>query len=240
MSDHKKLVNILLALSEMQDSLNAAIDPQWKETGNPFYRAAWLELAEAMKHSDWPWWKSAEANTGEMITEYIDAIHFSLSALIVRYKSLTKEQFVSKLGEIVLKQKQSENELGGDMLRGIEIVVHEITKGKWSDKILTHVLQLCYNMGMSIDDIAKRYVAKNVLNMFRKNNGYKQGAYIKIWNGEEDNVVVLRIVSSATDFSNLLEQSKDLATEWLYDKLESYYADVENISAAENAAAYRG
>ena len=28
---------------------------------------------------------------------------------------------------------------------------------------------------------------KNVLNFFRQDNGYKDGSYIKLWDGKEDN-----------------------------------------------------
>ena len=33
-----------------------------------------------------------------------------------------------------------------------------------------------------------------MLNRFRQNNGYKEGTYIKVWNGNEDNVVMMDIM----------------------------------------------
>ena len=38
--------------------------------------------------------------------------------------------------------------------------------------------------------------AKNVLNRFRQNNGYKEGSYKKNWNGREDNEVMSEILSN--------------------------------------------
>jgi len=42
-------------------------------------------------------------------------------------------------------------------------------------------------MDMSFDELYEIYVGKNVLNMFRQDNGYKEGTYNKVWSGREDN-----------------------------------------------------
>lgn len=51
-------------------------------------------------------------------------------------------------------------------------------------------------------DLSGYYFGKNVLNQFRQDNGYKEGTYIKIWNNEEDNVHMLRIVESLGEEAN--------------------------------------
>ena len=48
--------------------------------------------------------------------------------------------------------------------------------------------------GVNLSELFKIYVAKNVLNKFRQDNGYKDGAYKKIWNGREDNAVLNEIL----------------------------------------------
>ena len=48
---------------------------------------------------------------------------------------------------------------------------------------------------MDWNDLVSMYVGKNVLNRFRQANGYKEGTYIKIWNGEEDNVHLTNILT---------------------------------------------
>ena len=77
---------------------------------------------------------------------------------------------------------------------------------------------LVFNVSLidSIDAIWSAYLVKNVLNAFRVQNGYKEGTYVKIWDGEEDNVVVNRIA---------LEMFKEttLNKESLYAKVEEYY-----------------
>ena len=62
-------------------------------------------------------------------------------------------------------------------------------------------------------------IQKNVLNFFRQDHGYKDGTYIKEWQGREDN----------EHLSELLE-SLDAATsnfpEAVYEALASRYADM--------------
>ena len=47
---------------------------------------------------------------------------------------------------------------------------------------------------MNWDELYRQYVAKNVLNLFRQDNGYKQGSYLKIWDGREDNEHLVEIM----------------------------------------------
>lgn len=51
-----------------------------------------------------------------------------------------------------------------------------------------------HQCNLSWDELHRQYVAKNVLNMFRQDNGYKAGTYIKDWGGREDNVVLVELM----------------------------------------------
>ena len=42
-------------------------------------------------------------------------------------------------------------------------------------------------IGMEFDELYRHYVGKNVLNFFRQDHGYKEGTYVKLWDGREDN-----------------------------------------------------
>ena len=59
-------------------------------------------------------------------------------------------------------------------------------------------------------DLYRQYVGKNVLNMFRQDHGYKDGSYIKEWNGQEDNEHLVEVVKSLdtehADFAKLVYQ----------------------------------
>ena len=68
----------------------------------------------------------------------------------------------------------------------------------------------------ALDDMWNIYLVKNVLNIFRVNNGYKEKTYIKEWNGEEDNVVVKRI-------ADYMFISGDIEKNKLYEAVDTYY-----------------
>lgn len=74
---------------------------------------------------------------------------------------------------------------------------------------------------VAIDSIYKNYLVKNVLNSFRKNNGYEQGTYKKIWDGEEDNDVAFRIAAAATEIA-----PEDLEA-YLIDNLTEIYNNLK-------------
>jgi len=51
----------------------------------------------------------------------------------------------------------------------------------------------------------KWYIGKNALNNFRQANGYKTGEYIKHWNNQEDNEVLVDIIELAGDRAGLFD-----------------------------------
>lgn len=81
-------------------------------------------------------------------------------------------------------------------------------------ELYTNVFKV--NTEEALDDMWNIYLVKNVLNIFRVNNGYKEKTYIKEWNGEEDNVVVKRI-------ADYMFMSGDIEKDKLYDAVDKYY-----------------
>jgi len=67
--------------------------------------------------------------------------------------------------------------------------------------------------GLNLDTLYTLYVGKNILNRFRQDHGYKEGTYIKIWNGEEDNVTMQKV----------LEENENVTPNELYKALEAAY-----------------
>ena len=49
---------------------------------------------------------------------------------------------------------------------------------------------------MNADELYRQYVGKNVLNFFRQDNGYKEGSYLKLWNGREDNEHLVDVLNA--------------------------------------------
>jgi hypothetical protein len=67
--------------------------------------------------------------------------------------------------------------------------------------------------GLNLEKLYRLYVGKNILNQFRQDHGYKDGSYIKVWDGDEDNVVMKRI----------WEESGELTPEELLRELTKSY-----------------
>jgi hypothetical protein len=49
-------------------------------------------------------------------------------------------------------------------------------------------------------------VGKNVLNFFRQDHGYKEGTYIKVWGGREDNEHLVEICARLDIVSSTFQQ----------------------------------
>jgi len=63
---------------------------------------------------------------------------------------------------------------------------------------------------LDFDLLYRSYVGKNVLNFFRQDHGYKDGSYLKIWDGREDNEHLVEVLdeldSANADFRDEVYQ----------------------------------
>jgi len=66
-----------------------------------------------------------------------------------------------------------------------------------------------------MNDVYSLYIGKNCLNQFRQDHGYKQGTYQKIWDNQEDNVKMQKI----------LQENKNISYDELYGLLEQEYGN---------------
>ena len=73
--------------------------------------------------------------------------------------------------------------------------------------------------GMSFSDLYLGYVGKNVLNFFRQDHGYKEGTYLKLWNGREDNEHLVDILRDLDSDSLTFKDA-------LYAGLEAKYTEL--------------
>ena len=69
---------------------------------------------------------------------------------------------------------------------------------------------------MSANELYRQYVGKNVLNFFRQDNGYKEGTYIKVWEGREDNEHLVEVMDA-------LDLTKSEFSDLVYEGLRSRY-----------------
>ena len=194
----------------LQDRLNVRIDPAWIGAGQRFLRAAFVESAEALEHHGWKWWKKQTIDLPQVQMELIDILHFYLSHTLVQAGGSPEQaaalvtQDLQSSGHITL-DGQSFELATLDVPTLLELIGGLAVCQRASYLTLQATMTAC---ALSWDEAFKQYISKNMLNIFRQDNGYKAGTYIKMWNGEEDNVVLARLMATldaqAPDFADRL------------------------------------
>ncbi|MFL2855075.1 MAG: dUTP diphosphatase [Pseudohongiellaceae bacterium] len=205
----------------LQTSMNAKVDPNWVEARYPYLRAVVIEGAEAIEHHGWKWWKKQEKDLPQLQMELIDIWHFILSEILLRNqadqdKSLTALTDLlsdsSTLNVIHFDNQQFLiNEL--DLIAKFELLIALSVSRRIELALFASIMTDCE---ISWTELYCQYVGKNVLNMFRQDNGYKEGTYQKIWNGREDNEHLVEIIDS-------LDSSQLEFKDEVYAALESAY-----------------
>jgi len=194
-------MNLIIDLLLKQDRLNTITIPKWKTKGLNFRRAIRQECAEAIDSTDWKWWKKGEVDEENLKIEAIDILHFALSVFIMEDSSLNS---------VGLEELLSGEKYVGvnDLQKHIEVVIKDSFKESASI-LLLDALQLCSMVGFTEKTLFQKYSTKYLLNVFRQQNGYKDGTYIKEWllNGKkvEDNVVLTKCAKEVSESDNFEE-----------------------------------
>ena len=177
-SSDAQLRQWLRAMVVLQRSHNEKVHPEWDQQGYPFTRAIWIECAELMDHFGWKWWKHQDADLDQVKLELVDIWHFGLSALMIQHE----DQVVDAVADEVVRAENSVEQT--DFREGVEALSLTALQGRFSILAFMSAMRA---LPMSFEDLYTIYVAKNVLNVFRQENGYKEGTYLKSWAGREDN-----------------------------------------------------
>ncbi|RDH86534.1 MAG: dUTP diphosphatase [endosymbiont of Seepiophila jonesi] len=197
----------ILTMLELQDAMNTKVNSDWRSAGYPWYRAIWTECAEMLDHYGWKWWKHQKPDMEQVHLEIVDIWHFALSDLLIRHDSMEDAMEAALAG-------LSRPAEGDDFRESIEQMAQETIRTQSVDITLFAAMM---GLGeMNFDHLFKTYVGKNVLNFFRQDHGYKEGSYIKIWNGREDNEYLAEILSE-------LDPDSASFSEALYQRLEHVY-----------------
>lgn len=190
------------SINKLQDKLNCLIHPEWVKQDFDFRAAAMLEMSEAYDSTPWKWWKAMELDKQNLEVELVDTFHFLLSATIIEFGkegslaillSLPEEHPVTKSffyidDDIKTYQQEMKHFIAATVTSGMKDLWD-----RWSFLWLA--------LGKTWDDITYTYLIKNILNIFRQENGYKEGTYIKDWIGAdgkryEDNVIAWEIAET--------------------------------------------
>jgi len=224
----------ILLMMQLQDSLNNATNGEnWTngvtKTGNiiNWRRCIYMECAEMIDSFTWKHWKdlSAEADWDNLQIEVIDVWHFIISLAIEDYSKNLKGQVEDLAIDVSQLESFSKIDVSSSVFASQDEVIAKVedimclvlSKEKLDlEQLISDFFDLVIMSGLDLNSLYKLYVGKNILNQFRQDNGYKDGSYIKVWAGEEDNVVMKRI----------WEQNEDLKPDALYKELSKIYLSI--------------
>lgn len=194
-------------VATLQDDLNSLINPNWKTANQDWRAAMMLEGAEAYDSTAWKWWKSQNIDLPNIKVELVDIFHFLLSLTIeaegvkgaanhlatlsvaVETNALNRPDYLYKIEDDLPRFRKDLKLFIAETVGGTYLALWQY----WSTMWLA--------IGESFDTIAREYFVKNLLNIFRQENGYKEGTYHKMWVGAdskhyEDNVITYEIANT--------------------------------------------
>jgi len=224
----------ILLMFQLQNQLNCATNgDDWTKgvTKNGktinWRRCIYMECAEMVDSFSWKHWKAIDAQPDwdNHQIEVVDVWHFIMSLGIENYSQTLRggvEDLAINVAELEGFSKidvseetfASQDEVIGKVESLIRLAISE---GDLElEKMISEFFELVNMSGLNLESLYRLYVGKNILNQFRQDNGYKEGSYIKIWAGEEDNVVMKRI----------WEENGDIKPDVLYKELAKLYASL--------------
>lgn len=218
---------------ELQQKLNDATNGlEWEKGVTKqgkkinWLRCIYMESAEMIDSFGWKHWKSIAQPTdyANLQIEIVDVWHFVMS-LVLEFTYKNGAENIEELAERIFKTPEYQklnSELtlafGDDdlLMRKIENVMRLSlipVSPEMIGAIIEEFFELAHLGALNSTQLYRLYVGKNILNQFRQDHGYKEGSYIKIWNGLEDNAVM----------KSAWEKNPDMTPEELYQALEEAY-----------------
>ena len=184
-------------------------------------RCIHMEVAELIDSTPWKHWKniSDAPDINNIHIELVYVWHFLMSYILQEtnipkavsmvnthciYEAVDIEDMDIKL---VVKEAEK--------LSYIAFAIETGNMPQFSgvERFIDQFFRCCKISGLSFNWLQKLYIGKNALNKFRQDNGYKEGTYIKVWNGKEDNEVMIA----------LLDNMESSSFEEVYSELQKAY-----------------
>ncbi len=216
----------ILIMLELQQKLNDNTNGKGWENGLTaqgkkidWRRCIYLEAAELVESYPWKHWKNIDAkvDTDNVKVELVDIWHFVMSE-VLRVNALGDARDLKELASDIEASIANENvEYLQDYYAQIEAIEELIEKLFCNFELVDFTatfFRLCEKLGLGFDELYSLYIGKNILNIFRQDHGYKNGTYIKVWNGKEDNVVMQEILAN----------NSNIGVDELYKELEKAYS----------------
>jgi dimeric dUTPase (all-alpha-NTP-PPase superfamily) len=222
-------MNKILQMLQLQQQLNDATNGEGWEKGVTkngklidWKRCTYLECAELIESYPWKHWKNIDAQPdyANIQIEAVDIWHFIMSQGLEDYKAKNLGS-IEDLANNINKLKNFSTFTANitpttknyyEQIEVVEVLMKTLFCGDSTEALMESFLDVAVQSGLNLDALYKLYVGKNILNKFRQDHGYKEGTYIKIWNGKEDNVTMQSIL-----------EDDSITPERLYEGLEKAY-----------------
>ena len=211
-------MNRILQMLELQQELNDSTNGKNWEAGTTnngkkidWRRCIYLEAAELIESYPWKHWKNIDAKPDyeNIKIEIVDIWHFIMSEALRIYKVQNKGSIQDIANTITsmqgfdqfLSTTKTEKLDSYEEILFVEEMIRTLFCNNDINALIISFLSMSSNLNLKLPELYKLYIGKNILNKFRQNHGYKEGSYIKEWNGREDNVVMQEILASKEDIS---------------------------------------
>lgn len=220
----------ILQMLKLQQQLNDATNGEGWEDGITkngkvidWKRCTYLECAELIESYPWKHWKNidAEPDYANIKIEAVDIWHFIMSQGLEDYK-IKKIGNIEKLAEDINAlpnfasfdtEIHPTEKTHYEQIATVEELMRVIFCNESTSKMMESFIDVAIQSGLNLDALYQLYVGKNILNQFRQDHGYKEGTYIKLWNGKEDNVIM----------QGILEKDHTVTPDELYQRLKEAY-----------------
>lgn len=189
----------LTTMLDLQSNMNAKVNPQWLTAGYQYLRAAMIEAVEAIEHHGWKWWKAQQKDVAQLQMELVDIWHFALSAVLIQHNGDIEasardilQQLSATTGQTQFDGKNYAFD-NADLLANLELMTGLCAAKRFDCALFMRILA---QADMTEEQLFQQYVGKNILNFFRQDHGYKEGSYIKTWQGREDNEHLVEVLEA--------------------------------------------
>ena len=213
---------------EAQETLNTLTNGEGWRTGVTdtgkfinWTRCIRMEICELIDSTPWKHWKDINGKTdiNNMKIELVDIWHFIMADMLMKYNSTYICKSINdniNLFEL-FKKKGLDNTLLIDLQPFEDLLHYTFTEDRDIVTYINKFAECMHVINMTFDELYDTYIAKYALNRFRYSNGYQTGEYMKLWNGVEDNVVLMEVVKYLKD------EKKELGVDIIYSHLTARY-----------------
>ena len=227
----EKVLEMLLLQQELNDATNGEGWEAGKTKNGKIInwkRCIYMECAEMVDSFAWKHWKAIDADPdwANLQIEVIDVWHFIMSLGLEDYSQNFRGTIEDLAMKISLEPGYLKLQENGDlefaepaaiMAKVEDLILNTVNRDTLNGpKLFEDFFELAYMSKLNLTDLYRLYVGKNILNQFRQDHGYKEGTYVKVWDGKEDNVIM----------QALWEENAALTPKVLYGALQKAYATV--------------